>query len=325
MPRSPLLALVVLAGAALVAAHDDCFVQTIDYVTGVNRVRFLGKSPNFQIFPNTSLDGYLQLRFFKLQELTAANQAVTNHSVTSFAAAAPTWTAANTSVNGVSFTLVRLTLDPTTFNGFDTACPSTSGRRALHESEEAAGAGRALLQTTVTPTPLVTLSLYFGNANSATFPYGNNKTETIPAGSVKVTVEYSNWPFCNVNNTLSLEIDLLLKGDAAAKPIASSSTDGTKYLTISLGNGTVCGIRHTTYAYEGISGVRSLPVGVSINNTNTTSTMVLKLPNPAPNSSVYYDLTVVSNIILIVPGSAAGVRVTLWTLAAAVLLSVFMS
>ncbi|PNH06339.1 hypothetical protein TSOC_007343 [Tetrabaena socialis] len=319
MPRSPLLALAVLADAALVAA------QNVDYVNGITRVRFLGKSPNFQIFPNTSLDGYLQLRFSKLQELTAANQAVTKHSVTSFAAAAPTWTAANTSVNGVSFTLVKLTLNPTTFNGFDTACPSTSGRRALHESEEAAGAGRALLQTTVTPTPLVTLSLYFGNANATTFPYGKNKTVTIPAGGLKFTVEYSNWPFCNVNNTLSLEIDLLLKGDVAATANTTTASDGSSNLAISLGNKTISTINFANYAYEGVSGVRSLPVGVSLTTTNTTSTVVLKLPNPAPNSSVYYDPTVTNTLPIVTSGSAAGVRVTLWALAAAVLLSVFMS
>ncbi len=106
----------------------------------------------------------------------------------------------------------------------------------------------------------------------------------------------------------------------AASPAASDGT--TKILSVPIGDDYTSSIYFANTAYEAVNGNRTMNVGVSLDTTGAKSTVTLKLPNPTPNTSVYYDPTVMSTNS---PGSAAGAtRVTLWSLLAAVLLSLLL-
>ncbi|KXZ48658.1 hypothetical protein GPECTOR_26g561 [Gonium pectorale] len=313
-----------LLGAALLACSLSLVLSLdSDFTFGTTRVRFLGNSPNFQVYPNTSLTSYLQLKFQKFEERDTDGKKVGGHGVTSLASADPTWTTGNyTAKNGANLTYVKMTLDPTNRNEFTLACPTNgnSGRRSLRETA-AQNAGRSLLAAS----PKVVVTMFFGGANDSTFQYGYNKTVTVAKGGIKFSVEYSDWPFCNDNNTLGMEIDILLKGDAAATGITTATnSDGTKVLTIPVTNDTTSSLSFANYAYEASNGNRSMSVSVDLSASATKATITLKLPNPKPNTTVYYDPTVTTTITA-TPGAAGVARVTLWALLAAVLLSLLLS
>ncbi|EFJ48714.1 hypothetical protein VOLCADRAFT_90488 [Volvox carteri f. nagariensis] len=286
-----LMALVSLASIITAA-------ENVNYTFGQTMVRFLGKSPNFQIYPNTSLSSYLQLRFSKFEERDSSDKKVQGHSVESLASADPTWTAGNTTTSdGTNLTYVRMTLKPADSQGFSADCPTNSGRRML----------AAPSSTTTNAT--VTVTLYFGLDQNTSFPFGQNKTVNVSKGGLKFNVEYSDWPFCNANNILSMEIDLLIKGDAAAQPAVSTASDGTQVLSVPIGDNMTSNIYFANYAYEAQNGTHNMTVGVNATTSGTTSTVTLRLPNPTPNTTVYYDPTVTSTESG-QGGSAAGLRRT---------------
>ncbi|GIL77352.1 hypothetical protein Vretimale_2812 [Volvox reticuliferus] len=305
MAKGALLVLGIIILTAALSAADN-----VDYTFGSTRVRFLGKSPNFQIYPNTSLSSYLQLRFSKFEERDSSDKKVQGHSVESLASADPAWTAGNTTLSdGTNLTYVRMTLNPANRTGFQADCSGNSaGRRML-----------AAPSTSTNATVIVTL--YFGLDQNTTFPYGLNKTVSVSKGGLKFNVEYSDWPFCNVNNVLGMEIDLLVKGDAAAQANVSTATDGARVLSVPLGDNTTSNIYFANYAYEAKNGTRNMSVGVSLASSDGKSTVTLRLPNPAPNTTAYYDPTVTVSTESGQGGSAKGIQTTLWSTLLATLLS----
>ncbi|GIL63579.1 hypothetical protein Vafri_17619 [Volvox africanus] len=285
--------------------------ENVDYTFGSTRVRFLGKSPNFQIYPNTSLSSYLQLRFSKFEERDSNDNKVQGHSVESLASADPAWTAGNSTLSdGTNLTYVRMTLNPANRTGFKADCSgNNAGRRML----------AAPSSTSTNATVIVTL--YFGLDQNTTFPYGLNKTVSVSKGGLKFNVEYSNWPFCNDSNVLGMEIDLLVKGDTAAQSNVSTATDGAQVLSVALGDNTTSNIYFANYAYEAKNGTRNMSVGVSLASNSSKSTVTLRLPNPAPNTTVYYDPTVTVSTENGQGGSAKGIQTTVWSALLATLLS----
>ncbi|KAG2451049.1 hypothetical protein HYH02_004317 [Chlamydomonas schloesseri] len=322
-------------------------------------VRFLGQSPNFQIYPNTSRPEFLQLRFSKIQERDASGALVQGHAVTSLASADPYWMSGNvTAADGTNYTYVTMVLDPRTRQSFSATCPNASAtasasaggsgsgstggasasananvaghhHRRLLRLNQAAAERRSLATDPNDPiAPLFKVTVFFGLDNSTTFPFGKDKTVSVAKGGLKFNVEYMRWPFCSVNNTLSLEIDLAVKNAGAANTSVSTGADGSKTLAVALSNDTASNITFANYAYEAQNGTRSMAVGVNLTTTGSgasaASTVVLTLPNPAPNASAYYDPTVTAAYST-QGGAAAGMRVGLWGALAALLLAAFMS
>ncbi|GLC42626.1 hypothetical protein PLESTM_001358000 [Pleodorina starrii] len=195
-----------------------------------------------------------------------------------------------------------MALNPADRNGFSMSCPGSSTVPAVNAS--------------------VVVTVYFGFDQNTTFPFGKNKTVSVPKGGLKFNVEYSNWPFCNDNNILGMEIDLLLKGDEAAQANVSTASDGSQVLTVPLSNDTTTSIYFANYAYEAKNGTRNMSVGVSLATSGGKSTVTLKLPNPSPNATVYYDPTV--TVTTTSPGGAAGIRAAMWSAVLAVLLGAFL-
>ncbi len=73
----------------------------------------------------------------------------------------------------------------------------------------------------------------------------------------------------------------------------NAASDGTtKILSVPIGGNITSNIYFANTAYEAANGNRSMDVGVSLDSTGGKSTVVLKLPNPTPNTTVYYDPTV---------------------------------
>ncbi|KAG2428212.1 hypothetical protein HXX76_011892 [Chlamydomonas incerta] len=322
-----------------------------------------GNLPTSKSTRNTSRSEFLQLRFSKIQERDASGALVQGHAVTSLASADPYWTSGNaTAADGTHYSYVTMVLDPRTRQGFSVTCPGASGsasssstcgntttttsggssgsananaangghhHRRLLRLAQAAVARRALVTDPNDPTaPLFKVTVYFGLDNSTTFPFGKDKTVSVAKGGLKFNVEYLRWPFCSVNNTLSLEIDLAVKSGGAAITSVSTGPDGSTTLSVALSNDTASNITFANYAYEAQNGTRSMPVVVDLTATGSgasaASTVVLTLPNPAPNASAFYDPTVTAAYST-QGGTAAGLRVGLWGALAALLLAAAMA
>ena len=63
--------------------------------------------------------------------------------------------------------------------------------------------------------PALDVSLLFGMDGALSLPYGDAKL-SIPANGLKFSVLVRNWPFCNVNNTLRVSLQLMLANNASA-------------------------------------------------------------------------------------------------------------
>ncbi len=144
-------------------------------------------------------------------------------------------------------------------------------------------------------------------------------------------MEYANWPFCGPNNTLSVDINMNIQGGEAASINQTSNSDGSKMLTVPMTNTTAANITFADYGYESANGTHKMPVSVAFKNRDTSNagqtTVTLRMPNPSPNNTFYYDPTV--TVILAAygrdHGAASGLRTTVWAVLGAVLLSVYMS
>lgn len=139
-------------------------------------------------------------------------------------------------------------------------------------------------------------------------------------------MEYANWPFCGPNNTLSVDINMNIQGGEAASINQTSNSDGSKVLSVPMTNTTAANITFADYGYESANGTRKMPVSVAFKNKDANNAAVtLRMPNPSPNNTFYYDPTVILTTYGGDNGAASGVRTTVWAVLGAVLLSVYMS
>ncbi|KAG2498334.1 hypothetical protein HYH03_003594 [Edaphochlamys debaryana] len=281
-------------------------------VAGETKVEFQGKSPNFRVYPNTTQDSgmYFAMKVSKIEERDASNNKVQKHSVESLASAdavyyayETTWVQNNKTIKA---TVVDISVDPYTRNGFDGSCSTTL--------VPSAGPGLTWF----------TFRLYLNFNDSVVIPYGKDKNISVPKGGMKFNFEVEEWPFCGNDNYLAVQVDLDVKGVDSSGMTSSTNGDGSKTLAITVGNNTAK-LNFPNYAYEAQNGTRQIAVGIDVDTTGKSSLLV-RLKNPQPNTTVVYDPTIIveSGTTGGNPGAAAGVRVTFWTLLAAAFLAVLL-
>ncbi|EFJ48884.1 hypothetical protein VOLCADRAFT_90600 [Volvox carteri f. nagariensis] len=224
------------------------------------KVAFLGKSANVRVYPNYSdTSAFLQLRFGKILELDGSGQPVPNHQIASLADAsdAVTFAAGNRTIGNVNVSFVNVTLRPLARQEFRAACGGGGGGGGGAGGDNRPSAPPA---PPADMEPRVAVELLFGLDDVLTVPYGGTNL-TVPRNGLKWTISYSNWPFCNVTNTLSVSLDLLLPANATSEV---STTGGITNLVLRLGHDYNASLSFLDYALDGPNGATKLPANVTV-------------------------------------------------------------
>jgi hypothetical protein len=140
--------------------------------------------------------------------------------------------AGNTTISGNSVTYVSMLFNLSA-GGVHIACSSSGPALATR---------RLLVSTTPTSRVLLAgnepeagdsgngtlrLTVYFGLTQNTTFPYGGDGANvTVPAGSIKWSMEVQDWPFCSSSN--QLQVDVFMGTNRAAPSPMLLGPDGVE-------------------------------------------------------------------------------------------------